>query len=259
MTKIQLVTTFLVGAVLFSSCSYKIFPKSTLEFNYDVNMTSQKELYAKSNVHIYLSEDEVPGNYEIIAFVRYTPFSLPIFAPERPQQLKKFYKKAVMKAQDLGGNGVIINTIGNFRVIDIPSLKEVEAAEAPKISPILNSAVLAKFEDGSILNAEKKQKNKLITMLEDEIKSNLKVCKTTEEADFIRKKIDALRAYYDKVGKISKGMEKTIEGYNVSLKAVEKKIARKASKAGQKVSKAANKASNTVKNTKQKVEDIFEK
>ena len=259
MTKIHFVTTFLLGAVLFSSCSYKIFPKTTLEFNYDVNMTSKDELYAKSNVNIYLSEDEVPSDYEVIAFVRYAPFSVPIFAPERQQQLKKFYKKAVLKAQDLGGNGIIINTIGNFRVIDIPALKEVEAEEAPKFSPILNSAVLAKFEDGSIFNAEEKQKVKYITMLEDEIKSNLKVCKTTEEADFIRKKIDALKAYYDKVGKISKGMEKTIEGYDVSLKAVEKKIAIKASKAGQKVGKATSKVSNAVKDSNKKVKDSLKK
>lgn len=257
--RIHFVATLLLGAVLLSSCSYKIYPKSTLEFNYDVNMTSKEELKAKSNVHIFLSEEEVQNEYEVLAFVRYSPLVFPIFAPERPQQLKKFYKKAVMKAQELGGNGIIINTIGNFRVIDIPALKEVEAAEAPKTSPIMNSTVLAKFEDGSIFNVEDKQKTKYITMLEDEIKSNLRACKTKEEAEFIGRKIAALKTYYEAKGKISKGVEKTIDGYSASLKAVEKKIEAKATKAGQKVSKAADKTAGAVNSTNEKVKGLFKR
>lgn len=254
------VGTLLIGAALLSSCSYKIYPKSTLEFNYDVNMTTAKELKAKSNVQIYLSEAEVPYDYETLAFVRYSPaIVLPILAPERPQQLKKFYKKAVLKAQELGGNGVIINTVGNFRVIDIPELKEVEAAEAPAFSPIMNSAVLDKFEDGSIFSAEDKQKTKYITMLEDEIKSNLKACKTMEEADFIGKKIDALRNYYDKVGKISKGMDKTIEGYRTALQAAVKKIEAKATRAGQRAAQAADRANGAANNAKGKAKGLFQK
>lgn len=247
MRHISALLLLLLSIALLSSCSYKVFPKSTLEFNYDVNMTSAEELMAKSNVQIYLSENEVPYPYETLAFVRYAPFTMPIFAPERAQQLKKFYKKAVMKAQELGGNGIIINTIGNFRVIDIPELKEVEAAEAPQTSPILNSAILAKFEDGSVYKLENKQITKFVTMLEDEIKSNLKACKTLEETAFISKKIDALRGYYDKIGKISKATEKTIEGYRVTLKAAEKRIEARIAREAQRAAQAAEKANNTKK------------
>ena len=257
---ISVITALVVSIALFSSCSYRVYPKSTLEFNYDVNMTTAEELYAKSNVRIFLSEEEVPDDYEVLAFVRYSPpIVIPIIAPEKPQQLKKFYKKAVLKAQDLGGNGVIINTIGDFRVIDIPALKEVAAAEMPKVSPIMNSAVLDKFLDGSIFNAEDKQKTKLITMLEDEIKSNLKACKTMEEAAFIGKKIDALKAYYDKLGKISKGMEKTIDGYSAALKAVEKKIEARTTRAGQKAAKAADAATRAADDTTKKAKGLFKK
>ena len=253
--RIHFVATLLLGAVLLSSCSYKIYPTSTLEFNYDVNMTSVEDLKTKSNVEIFLSEEDIQEEYEVLAFVRYSPLVLPIIAPERPQQLKKFYKKAVLKARELGGNGIIINTIGNFRVIDIPSRKEVEAADAPKTSRVLTSAVLEKFEDGSIFATEDRQKTKYLTMLEDEIKSSLRACKTMEEAEYIGRKINALKGYYDKVGKISKGMQKTIEGYETALKAVEKKIEAKPTKAGRQASAAAEGASNEAK----RIGNLFKK
>lgn len=202
-------------------------------------MTSREELKAKSNVEIFLSEADIHEEYEVLAFVRYTPFTFPIFAPERPQQLKKFYKKAVLKAKELGGNGVVINTIGNFRVIDIPSRKEAEAANVPETNRIMLSAVLCKFEDGSIFSYQDKQKTKYVTVLEDEIESNLKVCKTMDEAEYIGRKINALKDYYSKIGKISKANQKKISGYETSLGAVKKKIEKRAKKAEQKAAKSS--------------------
>ena len=239
-----------------NSCSYQIYPKSTLDFNYDMNMTSKDELNAKSNVQIFLAAEDIKDEYEVLAYVKYHPMIIvPIIATEKSQQLKKFYKKAVLKAQDLGGNGVIITSIGDFRVIDIPALKETAPAEAQMISPIFRSLVLKKFEDGSIYTVNERQRVKYITMLEDEITSNLKACKTLEESEYISKKIEALKNYYTTSKKSTKVIDKKIQAFETSALAVEKKIRAKETKAGKK----AGAVTDDVNSKVDKLMNIFNK
>ena len=103
-----------------ASCSYRVYPVSTLTDNYNLVMQTQEELIAKENVTIYLSENEVPGPYKLIAFVENRPV-LPIAVAD--QQIKNFYKNAVLKADELGGNAIIVESIRSFKVIDVSGQK----------------------------------------------------------------------------------------------------------------------------------------
>ena len=103
-----------------ASCSYRVYPVSTLADNYNLVMQTQEELIAKENVTIYLSENEVPGPYKLIAFVENRPV-LPIAVAD--QQIKNFYKNAVLKADELGGNAIIVESIRSFKVIDVSGQK----------------------------------------------------------------------------------------------------------------------------------------
>ena len=255
MKKIYYSFLLLLGfSMILSSCSYKVYPVSTLEFNYDMNMQTAEELSAKTNIPIFLSEEDVPKPYEVLAYVRYSPLIIiPIIAPERAQQLKKFYKKAVLKAEQLGGNGVLVNSVGDFRVLDIPTLKEKEVVAAPTKSLILRSAVLEKFTDGSIYTIDKRQRTKYVNMLIEEIEGNLRACKTHEEAGAISDKIEALGNYYQKMKMTAPAQEKQIDGYKAALKGVEKKIDAKASKAGKKASGGVESINDTVGRFKSKL------
>lgn len=103
-------------AMLFmaTSCSYRVYTVNSLRANYTLGMQTPEELEAKEGVRIYLSEQEVPGNYNIIAFAESRPI-LPVAV--QAQQLKNFYKQAVLKAKELGGDGIIVTSVGQFKVI----------------------------------------------------------------------------------------------------------------------------------------------
>lgn len=106
------------GLLALSSCSYSVYPKTELDMNYELSMTSKKEKQAKEQVAIYFREADVPAGYEVIALVHYSPFlKIPVLFPEKKQQLEKFEKKAVLKARELGGNGVLVTSVGHFKVI----------------------------------------------------------------------------------------------------------------------------------------------
>ena len=97
-----------------TSCSYRVYTVNSLRANYTLGMQTPEELEAKEGVRIYLSEQEVPGNYNIIAFAESRPI-LPVAV--QSQQLKNFYKQAVLKAKELGGDGIIVTSVGQFKVI----------------------------------------------------------------------------------------------------------------------------------------------
>ena len=103
-------------AMLFmaTSCSYRVYTVNSLRANYTLGMQTPEELEAKEGVRIYLSEQEVPGNDNIIAFAESRPI-LPVAV--QAQQLKNFYKQAVLKAKELGGDGIIVTSVGQFKVI----------------------------------------------------------------------------------------------------------------------------------------------
>ena len=123
-----------------TSCSYRVYTVNALRANYTQGMQTPEELEAKEGVRIFLSEQEVPGNYNIIAFAESRPV-LPVAI--QSQQLKNFYKQAVLKAKELGGDAIIVTAVGQFKVIKFtgtttrpaPTRRAPAVREEPKPRP----------------------------------------------------------------------------------------------------------------------------
>ncbi|MCR5547269.1 MAG: hypothetical protein K6F25_00770, partial [Bacteroidales bacterium] len=107
-----------VALLCLASCSYRVYPVDALVDNYKLAMTTPEEVAAQENVAVFLSEQEVKGPYKLIAFVE-----IPI--------AKDFLKKAVLKADELGGNAVIVQSARSFKVIELPGKPVRKAAAAP--------------------------------------------------------------------------------------------------------------------------------
>ena len=108
-----------VALLCLASCSYRVYPVDALVDNYKLAMTTPEEVAARENVAVFLSEQEVKGPYKLIAFV------------ENPIPVTKdFLKKAVLKADELGGNAVIVQSARSFKVIELPGRPARKAAVA---------------------------------------------------------------------------------------------------------------------------------
>ena len=105
-----------------ASCSYKVYPVDALVDNYKLAMQTPEEIAAKENVAVFLSDQEVPGPYKLIAFV------------ENPSPVARdILKKAVLKADELGGNAVIIQSARSFKVIELAGRPVRKAAPGPEV------------------------------------------------------------------------------------------------------------------------------
>lgn len=81
--------------------------------------TDKKKKDTYENVKVYMNENEVGKDFEVVALGSYTPWILPLVRPERPRLEKYLLWKAARKARKLGANGAIIDNKNNFRVIKI--------------------------------------------------------------------------------------------------------------------------------------------
>lgn len=223
----------LLGAGLLASCSYRVFPVSKLQHNYDASMLSSEELVAKSGVAIYLNEKDIPGDYEVLSFVTYHPwFIIPIFYSEPFQQTKKFYKKAVLKAHELGGNAILVTAVSQFKVLSVKGLDKTDVSAPQAKKKGVSSVLLGQFEGGDVYKLDSKLQSKYIGMLKDEIEEDIDDAKTLDECDLITRKINAMEKYYDTIDKKTKSINKRLEEYREDLddtiRKIEKKAARKA-------------------------------
>ena len=238
----------LLGIGLLASCSYRVYPVSKLQSNYDASMLNTEELVAKSGIAIYLNEKDVPGDYEVLSFVTYHPwFIIPIFYSEPYQQTKKFYKKAVLKAHELGGNAILVTAVSEFKVLSVSGIDNTDAsASVPQNKKKgVSSVLLGQFEGGDVYKLEPKLQSKYVDMLKDEIKDDIDDVKTLDECAVITRKINALEKYYDTVDKKTKSINKRIEEYREDLDDVMKKIEKKAARKA--------KVENFIGNVKEKV------
>ena len=116
-----------VALLCLASCSYRVYPVDALVDNYKLAMTTPEEVAARENVAVFLSEQEVKGPYKLIAFV------------ENPIPVTKdFLKKAVLKADELGGNAVIVQSARSFKVVELsgrPVRKTAVARTQPSPRP----------------------------------------------------------------------------------------------------------------------------
>lgn len=75
----ELSTIATACTLLIASCYYQLYPVKTLTDNYEMRMITTEDLTAKSNVKIFIDEKEIKGDYEVIAFLTYSPPVFPIF------------------------------------------------------------------------------------------------------------------------------------------------------------------------------------
>ncbi len=308
-----------------TACSYRVYPVSTLNDNYNLAMQTPEEIAAKENVAIFLSENEVPGPYKLIAFAENRPI-LPVAVES--QQLKSFFKQAVLKAYELGGNAIIVNSIRSFKVIQLPedvlrklrpgmkvkaaapasqpapatrpapapkpasqtkpapvpkpapaaksatqpreqtaekparerevdplsklvnkvknadifkkkeeatpattttpaaktSTTVVPAIPAETDSPIFDESTVQWFTSGYVYRAKEQEQTEIIEAMNDEIRDNIKICRTQAEADCILKKVELLEKYNQALPIPSGTQANKIKAYRNSVKKIISKL-----------------------------------
>lgn len=115
--------------VSLNSCTVSYMNTKDLRSNYEekVNNTKflgrvlfKKDIKKKDvydNIDVYLNENEVKKDFEVVAYGQYTPFVIPILRPERPRLEKNLLWKAAQKSRKLNADATIIDDKNHFRVI----------------------------------------------------------------------------------------------------------------------------------------------
>ena len=225
---------FLLAAVcsvmLTTSCSHTVYNPKVLQGNYDLRMNSKEELNIKGKVRIYLSEKDVQGEYEVISLNLYKPFTIPVFMSVKGQTNKKFYEKAVKKAYEQGGNGIIIMAGGYYKVISLYNWDSDNAASEKFVNAILDVTLLNRFKNGEIAKLSPREVKRFVTDLDNEIIFNLKTMKTSQEASVVKEKILALQSWNSSQPKSNSKLAKKIEVYLKVHAPLAKRIAKKEAK-----------------------------
>lgn len=215
---------------LATSCCHTLYNTRTLQGNYDVRMDTPEELDIKSKVRIFLSENDIEGEYEIISVNLYTPFRIPVLMSFKGQITKKFYEKAVKKAYEQGGNGIIINAGGYYKVICLHNWDSDNATSAKYVNAILDTSLMDIFTSGNITKMSQREVKRYVTDFANEIKFNLKTTKTSEEVIVLGKKIEALTNWNNSQFNSDKKLTKRLDVYRTLQKTMQKKIFKKEAK-----------------------------
>lgn len=234
----------IAGLFALASCSYQVYPTNSLYENYQMRMTTQEQLAAKSEVKIFLNERDIKGDYEVISFLTYSPKTLPILMSFEKTMTKKFYEKVVMKAYELGGNGVIIVSAGYCKIVSLANPESENATIAGpsggSVNVIFDRELMDKFSTGEVLKAEKKSDiRKDESAFKSQIKNNIELAKELNEVDFIREKISVLEKYNNSLETPKTSITKDIEDLRADLNKVEKKIKARLKREAKKAAKSA--------------------
>mgnify|MGYP000856531050 CR=1 FL=1 len=112
-----------------SSCIVSHVSTETMKANYE-KKTHHTTFWGKTlfgydklkmdtynNVKVYMNEQEVGRDFEVVAYGSYRPIVIPIIREERPRIERYIYWKAARRARKLGADGAIIDSKNDFRVI----------------------------------------------------------------------------------------------------------------------------------------------
>lgn len=184
MKKLHLLPLLIVAILAaFTSCNHQVYPIANLEYRYQENMSN---VDAKQTVRIYYSDSQVKNKYVDIALVSYHPI-----LPFKSIQEKKFLKKAVKKAYKQGGNAVVIQTIGFYKII-----KE-DRTTGKEESFVYDMTNANKFSDGSVNMMTEDMRESSIKLFMAEIQSCIDNATEAKEFEAIADKMSILRDYYD--------------------------------------------------------------
>lgn len=222
-TKLFSILTIIAGGMLLSSCSFQIYPTQDMSFNYNKKMVTAEELTAKNSVKIFLNERDIQGEYQTISYVTYSPYTIPVFLNKRNQTIKKFYAKAVMKAYELGGNGIIVTGGGYCKVIKLLNW-EAETKQATFVNVIFDRTLMDKFLNGTVAAEKKADRSRYEKAFKTEIKSNLRYATGLDEVAFIQEKINAYEKYTESFERQKKSIIKDVTKLKALHFATEKKV-----------------------------------
>ena len=235
----------IVLGLMISSCAIQT-PISTMESNYGKRMSNSEELTAKAHIKIFYNEQDVPCDYKVLSLIKYKPYTMPIILTERGKMNRKFLKKAVLKAEELGADAIIIQGMGFAKAITAPELK-VEISKEDTQVTLDASYIYRQFTDGTIANLSDKEKTKVVNVFKDEIEKNIEDCKTLEDVAYVSKQIDALEKYLVAEGKKTNFLKE----FREDLSDVEAKLVKKENR--------AKKVSETKTNFKEKLNTFGKK
>lgn len=221
-----------ICAAMFTSCSHTLYNPKVLQGNYDTRMDSKQELSIKSKVRIYLSEKDIQGDYEVISLNKYSPMiSIPVLMSKKAQTDKKFYEKAVKKAYEQGGNGIIIIAGDCYKVISLNDWDSDNAETAEFTNAILDTRLMDRFNSGEVVNLSPREVKRCVMDLNNEVKFNLKTVKTSKEVEVLGEKIKALQNWNNSQAKPNSKLSKELEAYAKLQQTLKKRIEKKEAKA----------------------------
>ena len=229
----------IAGALVMTSCSFQVYSTKGMAENYALRMDTKEELEVKSKVKIFLNESDVKGEYEVLSFVTYSPFTIPVVMSHQKQITKKFYEKAAMKAHQLGGNGLIVIAGGYFKVINLKNWVADDVTPATFVNVIFDRTLMDKFANGSVAKlAKNSEKRREESAFKAEIESNISAAKELKEVKFVREKISALEKYNSSLAKPKSSITKDVEDLRGALSKVEKKIKARLKREAKKAAKS---------------------
>lgn len=221
------ISVFLCLLLLATSCSHRVYNAKALNGNYDMQMTSKKDLEIKGKVRIFLSENDVNDEFEVISFNTYKPFTIPIFMSQHKRTMIKFYEKAVKKAYEQGGNGIIIVSGGIYKVIYLKNWDSDNADAGLYYNSVLDTTLMNKFKSGEISTLTPREIKRYVSDFFTEITFNSKTAKTYEELVILGDKIKALSEWNSAQESQDSRLGKKLMGYEMLQKQRLNRVMRK--------------------------------
>lgn len=232
-----------VAAVVLTGCAHSIYPLESMYTNYNNRMRSLEELQLKANVWIYFNEKDIPCDYTIISANTYNPFTLlPFHSLKVKKMNKKFLEQAVKKADEEGGNAILVQSAGFFYVLNMPSREGVEAPSAYFVNPILDMKYADIVAGSKIHSMKRKERTRTLKAFKDEIESNVEYIQDKEEVKAMRKKLEVLSRYNQKLDHPKKSIDKFVRKQTRKVNRKEKSINKKAG-----ISKSASRSTSPSK------------
>ena len=189
MKSTRLLTIAISVLTFLGSCSAThVFTSESFFEGYVETLNSKNKNDLLDKIYILLTQQElVHADYELISWN--------VFVADNKEILKtQFFAKAAEKADEEGGNAVLINSPGCYSVLKV---KNWNGHEPEKLyeNPIFNNKTINEL---IAFNPKKFKTSKYSALKYScvmEIEGNIRCARNQEELDFIRKKIETLSKF----------------------------------------------------------------
>ena len=221
-----------VAAMAFASCAHSVYPVDVMYTNYNNRMQSPEDQKLKTDVWIYFTEKDLPGEYAIISANTYRPFTFLPFNGIRVKKMnKRFLAEAVKQADKEGGNAILVQGGGFFYVLNIKDRSGLQAPVADIVNPILDMKTADLIKSGEVSKMKRGDQTRTLNAFMDEITSNIDYLQTKEEISAVRQKINVLSNYNQKIKNPKKSIDKFVRKQTRKVNQIEKKLEKQKAKA----------------------------